>query len=270
MKFSVVKITPNKAAIYLKNNPKNRKVKPLHVAHLAEQMTNGEWKDNGQTIVISDIGSIVDGQHRLLAIIESGVTLSLPVCTGVAEEVIHSIDTGKSRTIANVFELEGHDYTVQKASFSKYLIQWKKKTYHYQTGGNAKTASLDELYQGFMKNEKNAIAAIKLWVQKSELHFICRGEFSFAYYLLKKKHKGAVDEFVNFICEGGDYKKSPSHFISNYLPKRKRSIEKRHRKEDFYVFMYCFEEWLQGHEMDKIDLKELIKNASVYYANYKI
>lgn len=271
MKYKQEKITPNKAAIILKKNPKNRDIDGDHVTFLAKQMTAGEWEDNGQTIVISLTDNLVDGQHRLMAIVESGVTQMLLVVRGVEDKVIHSIDTGKSRSLNDVFKLEDHKYTNRKAAFTKALSQWKHKTLHQQTGFNHIKSSNDEYYNLFTKYQKKASEAVAIVNQKRALNFINSTDLSLVTFLLERTHKKpAVDRFLTFIIDGGDYPKSPSHFIVNFIQSRKRGIDLRYRKEDFYIVMHCFEEWLQGNEMEKINLPELMKNAPSFYPNYKV
>lgn len=278
MKCKQEKITPNKAAILLKKNPKNRDIDGAHVTYLAKQMTDGEWQDNGQTIVISDTDSLVDGQHRLMAIIESGITLMLLVVRGVEDEVIHSIDTGKARGLSDVFRLEGHASTNQKAAFTKSLHQWKTKTYHYQHGGSshkkAANLSLDGYYNLYKKHEKKVEDILLRSNSNKSLFFISRNDLSMAVFLLERVYKEKkVQEFLSFIENGGDYAKSPSHFLINFIQRRKRSnkgLDLRYRKEDFYIVMHCFEEWLEGKEMSKIDLPALIKDAPRFYPNYVV
>lgn len=66
----VVEITPELARQLLSNNKINRKIKPTIVERYAEQMEAGEWKFTGDTIKVDGEGMLLDGQHRLLAIIK--------------------------------------------------------------------------------------------------------------------------------------------------------------------------------------------------------
>lgn len=272
MKCKQEKITPNKAAILLKKNPKNRDIDGAHVTYLAKQMTDGEWQDNGETIVISVTDNLLNGQHRLMAVIESGVTLMFWVMRGAADEVIHSIDTGKTRSLKDVFKLESHDYVTRKSAFTKALYYWKCQKIHTQNGSiNVNKLSNDEYFKLFMKHEKKAMEALMVHEKSPQLHFISNTDLSLAVFLLTRVHKDKkVQEFLAFIKDGGDYAKSPTHFLINFIQRRKRGIDLRYRKEDFYIVMHCFEEWLQGHTMEKIDLPALIKDAPRFYPNYKV
>ena len=62
-------ITPPMAALLLGNNGANRKLNKRHVDFLSDQIKSGKWQKIGQTIVIAKDGTLMDGQHRLTAIV---------------------------------------------------------------------------------------------------------------------------------------------------------------------------------------------------------
>lgn len=89
IKSEVVYITPHIASEMLaKNYDKNRKLSISWVSELARSMKSGEFKSmNGQNrIIIGTDGTLYDGQHRLKAIICSGVTLPFEICTSDSAE----------------------------------------------------------------------------------------------------------------------------------------------------------------------------------------
>lgn len=98
MKTTIVSITPDVANAYLLLNSRNRKVRKTHVTKLAGAMTRGEWELTHQGIAISADGSIDDGQHRLLAVVESGCAVNMMVTSGLPVGAFKHIDKGISRT----------------------------------------------------------------------------------------------------------------------------------------------------------------------------
>jgi multidrug resistance efflux pump len=83
-------ITPEQAAEYLKNNAYHRKVKKKKVAEYMKEMVDGNWKLNGKTIVFDRDGRLLNGQHRLGAVAEAGVSLTTLVVRGVDPEVLET------------------------------------------------------------------------------------------------------------------------------------------------------------------------------------
>lgn len=85
--MSRTKITPEMAQTLLDANAANqRKVKKIKVAKFAEEMLNGIWLYNGESVIVTETGKLIDGQHRLLAVIESGVTIEVALITDVPDE----------------------------------------------------------------------------------------------------------------------------------------------------------------------------------------
>lgn len=107
MKFSVEKIGPEEAAAYLAQNTHNRKIKPHVVDKYAAAMTRGEWALNGEAIKFDVDGGLLDGQHRLAAIIASGVTIETIVIRGLVPESQDTLDHHTPRTLGDVLALHG-------------------------------------------------------------------------------------------------------------------------------------------------------------------
>ena len=105
----VEKITPAKAKEYLKKNTDNyRKLSRATVTRYAEAMKAGRWELNGEPIVFAESGILKDGQHRLAAIIRSGMTIETNVSRGVSDKVT-IYNTGKKRTNVDIANARGID-----------------------------------------------------------------------------------------------------------------------------------------------------------------
>jgi hypothetical protein len=99
-------ITPQLARKWLRGNQRNRNLRRPRVRDLAAAMTRGEWRLNGETIKIAEDGTLLDGQHRLTAISESGVTIESLVVFGLPREAQDTVDTGRRRRLADVLKIE--------------------------------------------------------------------------------------------------------------------------------------------------------------------
>jgi len=101
-----VSISHEAAALLLPEyNKGNRRVRKALVNYLLRQIQNGEWQsDHPQPIVFSADGRLIDGQHRLFAIAESGRTVLAMVVTGVRDALREYIDTGISRQLEDRVE----------------------------------------------------------------------------------------------------------------------------------------------------------------------
>lgn len=107
MKGSVVTITPKMATKMLERNASfQRKVRNSQVRTLVHAIQRGEWQLTHQGIAFDVDGKLIDGQHRLLAIIAAGVPVEVFVITEAATESFIVLDTGKTRDTADLLAIE--------------------------------------------------------------------------------------------------------------------------------------------------------------------
>lgn len=66
-------LTPEIAKAYLSGNKSNRTVSSSSVTKYAKDMASGNWRFTHQGILLGKDGVVIDGQHRMLAVIKSGV-----------------------------------------------------------------------------------------------------------------------------------------------------------------------------------------------------
>ena len=102
-------ITPEVAHAYLATMDRNRRLKSVKVTALANAMEAGRFRKTHQGIAFSPAGALIDGQHRLQAIIKSGETVELNVSHGVEEDTLHAVDVGIRRSASDLFEFLGGD-----------------------------------------------------------------------------------------------------------------------------------------------------------------
>lgn len=103
----VINMTPELALHYLSNNPANRPVSPRRVSQFAAMMANGQWALNGETVVISATGRLLDGQHRLAAVVEHGLAVPMLVVTGALDSTFSTIDIGAKRSAGDILAISG-------------------------------------------------------------------------------------------------------------------------------------------------------------------
>lgn len=114
-------ITPEIAEDILKNNKKNRPLKEDHVRFYQREMSGNKWIFNGESIKICEDGNLMDGQHRLSAIIKSGLTQDCVVVRNLVKEAFSTIDTGRKRHARDILAIEGYQYYMELASAAKII-----------------------------------------------------------------------------------------------------------------------------------------------------
>ena len=116
-------ITPETAQRLLSLNENNRVVRPDAVARYASDMRDGRFLHTGATISIDTEGHILDGQHRLLACVESGVTMRC-IISGLEPEAFTATDKGTRRSLADTLKRLGYSNTARMAAATAAVMQW--------------------------------------------------------------------------------------------------------------------------------------------------
>lgn len=121
----VMSITPDKAKEMLNGNTMNRTKNQVYIRSLAKEMKDGNWAMTGQPIVVSKEGILLDGQHRLEAVIASGVPIDLMVVRGVDKDTFKFIDTGKGRSAGDMLSIEGYKDSTGIAVVAKVIMAYE-------------------------------------------------------------------------------------------------------------------------------------------------
>lgn len=117
-----VVVTPEIAEQYLKLNTGNfRPIDSSRVDRYASDMLNGNWEFAGDPIRFSET-ILIDGQHRLRAVVKSGVSLAFVVIRGMSESSALSIDKGKSRSTTDWLRHAGYKNGKMVASIARLCL----------------------------------------------------------------------------------------------------------------------------------------------------
>lgn len=101
IKISTRQVTPKMAERWLaKNHPRNRKISSKLVDTFAEDMSAGNWRLTHQGICFDGDGQLIDGQHRLSAVVKSGKTIALVVAVNDGAQINDPIDRSRARSIS--------------------------------------------------------------------------------------------------------------------------------------------------------------------------
>jgi len=115
-RVEIIDVSPAIAEGWLKKNTKNRPLKPGVVDGYANTMKMGKWTLTTEPIAFSrpftdpvslerKPETLIDGQHRLAAVIASGVTVQMTVWFGCEPEEFNVVGQGRRRTNGDVLFL---------------------------------------------------------------------------------------------------------------------------------------------------------------------
>jgi len=102
----LVNVTPDMAATWLEQtNRRNRKIKESIVVRYSRDMRDDKWILTHQGIAFSPDDILLDGQHRLWAVVESGRTIAMHVWRNITDEAMMVIDSATGRSMTDILNI---------------------------------------------------------------------------------------------------------------------------------------------------------------------
>jgi hypothetical protein len=213
--LKVETITPKIARTLLERNTSNRKVTQNHVAFLAKQMDDDRWVLNGESIKVSKTGALLDGQHRLMAVIKSGKNIRSVIARGIEDNTFTTIDIGKNRSAGDVLSVAGFLRPGPTAAVAKLILTYKDG-YNFKiytkTGSNS-GGGASGIRSGRTKITNAEV--LEFCEQTDLLPYIVRGEsayqkcrllapaeFGFFYYIFSEIDADDAEIFMNKFASG--------------------------------------------------------------------
>lgn len=109
--FTIETITPSRARDWLVEADQRggniRKIRKARVNMLADEIRRGRWRVNGESIKFDETGTLIDGQHRLSAIVAAGVPVETAIVRGLRMSSVYTIDQHSRRTLSDYIRREG-------------------------------------------------------------------------------------------------------------------------------------------------------------------
>ena len=157
-------VTPEMAGGWLKkNHPGNRKIQKSRVDYYKRLIENKEFLLDPFGIVFDTNGNLINGQHRLTAIAETGATVDMYVTFDAPEETIKILDTQQTRTFQQRRYMAGKDNSKIEISMAKFLCYYFFK----------KETLIEDLVNNFLDVYGDSILAMKKIAEHGAKHGLC-------------------------------------------------------------------------------------------------
>lgn len=246
--YEVVDLSPTAARDILEGNTRNRSLREDYVRKLAGAMERGEWMVNGEPIQIAENGELLNGQHRLSAIVESGMTVPMLVVRGLPPTTRMTMDVGTRRNLSDVLALHGQVDTTNLGAMLGMLHRYRNGQRLDNSGRTAPTAAeaLARLEEEpgvttYLPFGWKVFRATRMRVSVSAL----------LVYLFDEVDPGEGTRFFEALCNGSaEPKGSPVRALWSIL---KRAQKERDYRVSTYVLnamtIKAFNAWREGREM---------------------
>ncbi len=178
----------------LEKNTLNRPLSDQHVARIAKQIEDGKWQFNGDTIKIASTNDVLDGQHRLWAVVEAKQAVETIIVYGIEREAFATIDTiRRHRSFADTVALSGGRRNRQViATALTWLIRWQRgviETYK-QPQNRLENSDIEEAFRQNPGMVPAAESAMRLRGLGNA------GIIAFFYYVLANRSPELADRMI--------------------------------------------------------------------------
>lgn len=109
MKVEIEIVTPTVAKTYLATSEGNRNLKHAHLASLVSMIMADQFVMNGSPIRFDQEGNLIDGHHRLTAIVIADKAVKLLVVRGINKDTMQTIDVGVPRSVSDQLKIKRHE-----------------------------------------------------------------------------------------------------------------------------------------------------------------
>lgn len=208
----VITISPKDATEWLRCNRSNRPIRKKHIEFLANEINSGNWQVNGQPIVIADDEQVLDGQHRLFAIIEAGKAIQSLVVYGITPAAFRTIDTGAVRTGADALFLHFQGIGSNTIKAVATATQWCHRLEQGSVFHNEKFSNSDVIE--YVKAHPSLIqCAETLQSYPKDTRPLSIGCGTALYEMFARKHEKNASNFMKRFYTGEDLLRSDAEYV---------------------------------------------------------
>ena len=233
MKTEVREISPEVASEMLKRNYTNRNITKSNVRFLSKQMKEGQWLFDGQPIRFDKFDRLLDGQHRLTAIIDSKTTQKFLVVSGLSEKTFTVMDTGKNRSSGDALSIMGVSYPNSIASGIRLILKHNVGL-HGVTGSDSKISN-SKVVDFFNENKSIESKAKNCqYLSKNFMSVLPSSYLIYLSFVLADKSVTDSELFIDELCNGTNIDiKSPTNVLRRLLISdklAKKSLSSKNKK----------------------------------------
>lgn len=253
---AIEEITPDDARAMLDLNHRNRTLSQPSVVRIAELIKRGEWmEDSTDAIGLDTDGGVVNGQHRLHAVILADEPIRALVMRDVRPDVIKVIDQGRGRNLAQFLSMDGR---YEHPSALAVALQWIYRIrYGYErTLPQEFTPTVPQLLDllGEHPNIQHSIpSAIAVWQSLK----VNKGMLAAYHYAFASVAPEAADEFFDQLANGEYLERGePVHTLRERLVENNGKPKERQAK-NYEIAAWLVKSWTAKREDRQITPKQL-------------
>jgi len=183
-----------------------RNLRPTRVDQFCGILRRGLWIESGEPIIIDWFGNLIDGQHRLAAIVKTGISAKIDITYGVPPKAFDVIDSGAVRALYDILPVE---FPKQVSALYRVYLDFKStEGMTYTSFGRRSASAFREdrtgAIQWAQRNEKLLTKIIKTCHVDKDARALLRppAVFNAFYFMVARKSPKEADAFFRTLIDG--------------------------------------------------------------------
>jgi hypothetical protein len=235
------------------NIENNRNIRPGKVDQYVRDMLAGHWPITGETIKVDTNGVLIDGQHRLTAVVEAaklrpGFTVPMLIARNIDPAVMPVLDTGLSRGLHDMVRVQiGAAQSNLVAAVVRRVLQWEQGNYVGASGRNGGVPTHTEALARLEKDVEGFVGAAARGRDIQQLRLAPGAPSGTAFYLFRQIDTEQAHTFFDHLITG-------ENLTGSILTLRNRFIRADRLRAHEYIALYVrtWNAWREGRVLGQV------------------
>lgn len=252
---SYVTIDPDMAKRLLAQNKVNRNLRQHKINQYARDMAAGNWNLSNDAICIAPDSTLLNGQHRLNAVVKAGVPVTFLVIRNMPTDTMSTMDTGAARTAGDMFGRvgTGEKHANLLASTLKQLVLIASGRFYMDSKVQATSHSeLAEFLDGNPLVRDSVAEAAKV---KSQIDSPPTPIAAAHWLIAEVNGLGLADHFFDQLAHRvGEPEGSAVHAIDARLREVRRSRQRYEGRNYIFLFLKGWNYYAAGRPVSRLQM----------------
>ncbi|MFD6423748.1 hypothetical protein [Streptomyces sp. NPDC060198] len=262
----VIKVTPEIAEKFLSQTSVNRRLDMGQVGALADTIRRGEWRLTHQGIAFDEKGALLDGQHRLHAILEARIPVEMVVFNGLPKEVFPVLDTGKRRSAADTLLSTGEKYLTLLSSTIRHVILFNTIPNDPWNGARAYVSN-DRILSEFNDDKGRYKEAVGVGRELSKHLFASQTAAAVGYFLTTEVAPAAdIDQWITGLKSGANLDSGDARLALREVPQETQKRGSRRRmgiRDQVAIYIKAWNAWVEPDNFSELHLRRMRKREKM-------
>ena len=248
-------ITPELATEWLTKNTSNRGLRDQAVLQYARDMLMDRWLLTGETIKFDTEGKLLDGQHRLEAIVKCNRTVPMFVARGLEPDAQKVMDTNLKRTTGDMLKLQGFTNHMTLAAVVRLAMTYQTNVPPTRRKSTASNAPTHIEVSEFVEKNPEIVDAVNTTMRYRNTIDIPPSVTGVVWWELSKLDPDMCNTFFESLANNttngvGD----PRNALIQRLFSARRNSESIPQNAYLSMIFRVWNAWIRGDEMYRLQL----------------